>query len=329
MSEISRKEAEKALYRSLETDELVSKEAFARNGAIRGFQTFQVFFEADIWIHRDGVQNKTTTPQKCQVCTTENTSQWLESDVQTETDTEATVLKHLQTTGVPYTETRVESPKEGSHSISECSSCAGCGETVCQWCDGEGIEECYKCDGGGQFESRKPCPVCDNGLNYCDDCEGTGYVYAIEECRSCTGSGEQPCSKCRGDGQITCERCGQSGCTHSYDVETRSLEVTWHSHGLPSTWGADANVTAKTVEQLGLTEQSFTIAIRSSAETQLSSSPFEAAILTIDYGSEGYRGLVVRTSSGLQFVFDPQQGPPATTVRRKIADILSRFPIGY
>ena len=59
------------------------------------------------------------------------------------------------------------------------------------------------------------CEYCEDGVRYCDDCNGDGYNY----CRNCNGDGEVDCGNCEGEGgdedcscnngSVDCEECDE------------------------------------------------------------------------------------------------------------------------
>ena len=327
MPEMTREDALAEFYLRLGKDGLVSEAAFTRNGEIRDFQAFQISFNADIWVHRHGVESTSVSSLVCPVCTTRNHSRSFKLQVEDGVDVDGTVVEFLQLAGIPYDDTRFTSPVEGTHSISECSNCTGRGTFRCEVCGGDGVGECCECDGVGQFETPKPCPTCDDEQRDCDYCEGNGEVYVLTECRYCNGSGTQLCSKCRGNGQIQCEQCAQTGNIHSYDTCIRLIEVSWHGNGLPREWGSGTDVVSETVEGLDLNDDSFTVMLRNTAEGKVSTPTFEAAILKLGYGAKEYLGLVVQTPSKTRFIFDPHRGPIETSLQRKITDMFGRIQV--
>lgn len=326
MSEITREDALAEFYPCLGKDGLVSEAAFTRNGEIRDFQAFQVRFNADVWIHRHGVESTSVSPPACPVCTTRNYSRSFKLQVEDGVEVDDTV-EFLQLTGIPYDDTRFTSPVEGTHSVSECSNCTGRGTFTCELCGGDGVEECYNCDGAGQLETPKPCPTCDGEQRYCDYCEGGGEVYVLTECRDCNGTRTQSCLKCHGDGQIQCKQCAQNGSIHSYDAHIRLMEVSWRGQGFPPEWGSDTDVISETVEGLGFNDDSFTVILQNTAEGKISTPTFEAAILKLSYGANEYLGLVVQTPSETRFIFDPHRGAIETSLQRKAADMFGRIQI--
>jgi len=75
-------------------------------------------------------------------------------------------------------------------SCDKCKTCAGSGEQTCRFCGGidflsaiGGETDALSCEGIG-----KDCPVCDDGLEDCQGCAGTGIIFSRSRDKSRTGS---------------------------------------------------------------------------------------------------------------------------------------------
>jgi hypothetical protein len=69
---------------------------------------------------------------------------------------------------------------------------------------------CPVCSSYGEVD----CENCENGINVCEDCDGSGEVeHEGEEvaCETCDGDGEIKCEDCGGTGQVECPGCDGSG----------------------------------------------------------------------------------------------------------------------
>lgn len=95
---------------------------------------------------------------------------------------------------------------EGSHSVAQCSTCHGRGDSECRDCGGRVMVKCPRCGGDGQRR--------------CSDCSGTGQhrcdKHETEKCNSCRGSGKAesnimtfdvPCRECNAKGRFPCHHC--------------------------------------------------------------------------------------------------------------------------
>lgn len=72
----------------------------------------------------------------------------------------------------------------------KCASCEGSGGMTCRFCEGTSMMSAIGGDTDALFYEGigKDCPVCNDGVEACQKCAGTGFVFSWSKAINCTES---------------------------------------------------------------------------------------------------------------------------------------------